>query len=417
MTDQNSLDATQVRPEWWRPVWICLVGEQPLPNVLPILPWLPERVVFLHTALKASREAAQRCAGFLKGRGVATSIHLTQAFDPAETANDVLRLAVKHDPARILLNYTGGTKPMSLAAYNALPAHIPRVYFDSRMGLMVNQGPFQALEQPRLSVADVLALHASVEVDGSATSPPAAPLSTAILEREFCKNPFLPNTMRQYRDQILRDLKSGRAWKALTAPVPPPFPKFPALAEEMVLAMAGDGLLEPREGFIPTPSGLSFLEGFWWEGVVASRILKGFASVGVPPESLDYRTNLTLRWTAAQATTLNEVDMAVAFRNRLYLISCTTASESETEKRRIAVEALTDRLGGHFGKAMLASTLGKQTLDKLRARSSDRLLIPELGQWSNPQGLLRKWIQGDAFPETRPVAEPQPAAEAETSVP
>lgn len=379
---------------WWRPVWICLAGEQPLPNVLPILPRLPKKVVFLHTELKASLEAAERCARFLAKRGVETLTHQSSAFDATRVAEDIATLAARHDLGKVLLNYTGGTKVMSLAAYSALPPHLPKIYFDSRMGIMVNQGSFQQLELPLLSVADLLSLHADVEPDSTSALPPMGKTSARLLEKEFVKDQRIANLLMDYRDKTLRGLKNGRGWRPLTEPISVPFTeKKPMLAQTIEDAMREDGLLQPVAGFCPTSDGLSFLEGFWWEQVIANRIRKGFEELGVPAQSVDIQTNLTLRWTAAKSTTRNEFDLAFVFQNRLFLVSCTTASETDTEKRRVQVEAFTDRLGGHFGKAILASTLGP-TLDKLRARASSRITLPNVSEWRRPAELLRRWCLG-----------------------
>lgn len=377
---------------WWRPIWICLAGEQPLPNVLPLLGKLPEMVVFLHTDLKASRDAAKRCAKFMKAKGVSTMVTETSAFDPRKVAEDVVTIAARHDLGRILLNYTGGTKLMSLAAYNALPAHIPKVYFDSRMGIMADQGSFEALDPAALTVEEMLSLHADVTIDQTVQPPQVADRTSAILAGLLEVDGRNLNLMLSFRERHLKPLKNGRNWRRLEGPMARPFEdKNPATAQGLEVAMREDGLLENRDGFCPNVQGLNFLEGFWWEQVVASRIRVGFQENGIDPAGLDLKTNLTIRWTRANNITQNEFDLAFVHRNRLYLISCTSASESETEKRRVQVEAFVDRLGGHFGKAMIASTLHGPSLEKLRARSSERILVPGHSQWQDPATLIRKW--------------------------
>ncbi len=377
---------------WWRPVWICLAGEQPLPNVLPLLTRLPETVVFLHTDMKASIESAKRCARFMAAKGVKTMTHKTSAFSPKQVAEDVVTIAARHDLSRVLLNYTGGTKLMSLAAHNALPPHIPKVYFDSRMGIMADQNAFVAAEPPALTVEEMLSLHADVTIDLTAEAPHGSETSSALLAGLLAVDGRNLTSMLSFRQKYLKPLRTGRNWRRLTDPIKNPFEdKNPDTARGLEAAMRKDGLLEEREGFCPNSHGLTFLEGLWWEQVVAARVKEGFRENGIDAASLDLKTNLTIRWTRANIVTQNEFDLAFVFRNRLYLISCTSASESETEKRRVQIEAFTDRLGGHFGKAMIASTLGGALIDKLRARGSDRVFVPAVGHWQDPAGLIRKW--------------------------
>jgi hypothetical protein len=367
---------------------------------------LPESVVFLHTQMKASLESAGRCAKFLADRGVQTSTHETSAFDPRQVAEDVVGLAVQQGLGRVLLNYTGGTKVMSLAAYNSIPAHIPKIYFDSREGLMVDQGRFNPVDQPLLTVPDVFALHADVSINSTVAVPPAAGCTTELLGQRLCQNPKLASWLGQYRSQTLNGFRKVGGWALPSTPMAVPFQNRNArLAGLLEKAMRSDDLLQDSSGaFLPNEAGLAYLDGFWWEGVVVRGLRQGFESLEVPLDSLDIRTNLNIIWTSSSIPTPNELDVALVYRNRLYLISCTTASEKETEKRRVQVEALTDRLGGHFAKAMLATTQPESVLGKLRARSSDRLVIPALEEWSNPKELLEKWFRGDSFREKSPAS-------------
>ena len=394
MTDPAvSPSEASARPEWWRPVWICLAGEQPLPNVLPLLAHLPETVVFFHTDLKASFEAAKRCAKFMEARGVVVRTVPTSASEPAKVAEDVLAEAVKHDFSRVLLNYTGGTKPMSLAAYNAVPPHVPRIYFDLRNGIMLNQTRFEPLALPTLGVEDMLALHADVTVELTGIVPPPSEASSDLLSRWIKENPSYLGQMMSYRQKHLQKFHNKHGWSNLPGPLPIPFQdKHPERAQELELAMRADGILEPRDGFFPSnPGGLNYLHGLWWEQVVARRIMEGFKQHGIDGSTVNLRTNLNIRWAKETASAPNELDIAFVFRNRLYLVSCTTATESETEKRRIQVEAFADRLGGHFAKAMLACTLDGATLDKLKARSGDSIKIPSRTLLQKPADLVR-WL-------------------------
>ena len=379
-------------PAWWRPTWICLAGEQPLPNVLPVLAHPPTKVLFLHTSLKASREATHRCAALLRARDIQVETVETDAFDAARITKDVQAIAAAHPTADLLLNYTGGTKIMSLAAYQALAPEIPRLYFDSAMGVMVGLGPFGPAAQPLLTVDEMLALHAEVSPVSEVAGPIPAPQTIALIVRLIRKDPKLLWDLLTYRQKVLSRYRLKKGWVKITEPIEVPLAKHPKNAEALAKSREEEGLLESGEGFRPTAAGLEFMEGFWWEQFVFHQLSHGFTLLGVHPEELDIRVNLSISWNSAGTQTQNEFDIAFNYRNRLYFISCTSASEAESEKRRVQIEAFADRLGGRFAKAMLACTLQPRVLTKLQARGSDRVLIPEWHAWLYPKGLLKDWI-------------------------
>jgi hypothetical protein len=360
---------------------------------------LPDKVIFFHSAMPASRGSATRCAQFLQARGVEVRTSLIEAFDAAQVSNEVVRNAAEHDLGNVLLNYTGGTKVMSLAAYQALPPHIPRIYFDPRVGLSVNQGLFVPLAHPPLKVMDILSLHAAVETieDPHATSPQfRANKTTRVICDAILRDPRKVNLLLKFRDDNLSKLRGRNGWKPLLGPLPIPFSgQDPKLADQLVLAMGQDGLLRPEtDGFSPNGEGLSFLDGFWWERFVEAQLQKGLRSLGLGPDSVNLCTNLSVRWKEAQSSrTTNEFDLVFSFQDRLFIISCTAASEGVTEDHRHQVEALVERLGGHLGKAMVACTSTPDVLKNLQARASSRVLLANTRDWLKPANLLRTWLE------------------------
>jgi hypothetical protein len=159
--------------------------------------------------------------------------------------------------------------------------------------------------------------------------------------------------------------------------------------------MGQDGLLRPEtDGFSPNGEGLSFLDGFWWERFVEAQLQKGLRSLGLGPDSVNLCTNLSVRWKEAQSSrTTNEFDLVFSFQDRLFIISCTAASEGVTEDHRHQVEALVERLGGHLGKAMVACTSTPDVLKNLQARASSRVLLANTRDWLKPANLLRTWLE------------------------
>lgn len=113
---------------------ICLIGEQPIPNLLPIRHLRPHCVVLVHTPRTAP--VAQNVASLLppdclchhlQVDAVDISLAIRQLYQA------ITSLALTEP---ITVNLTGGTKPMSLAAYTvARERRATVVYLETRPGV------------------------------------------------------------------------------------------------------------------------------------------------------------------------------------------------------------------------------------------------------------------------------------------
>ncbi|QZA33211.1 DUF1887 family CARF protein [Hydrogenibacillus sp. N12] len=106
---------------------ISLVGEQPIPNLLPILYFKPEQNLFVHT--KQTKEIARRLQEKFKG-----DLEETDAYnmkDIERTLEDSISLLIKEN-YQVWCNLTGGTKPMALAVSRiAMRYSLPFFYLQS----------------------------------------------------------------------------------------------------------------------------------------------------------------------------------------------------------------------------------------------------------------------------------------------
>jgi hypothetical protein len=113
---------------------VCLVGEQPVPNLLPIRHCQPQQVVLVHSELtkRVSDNLEQ-----LLGRQVSVLSHKVPPYDLIGAQKSLAEYLSQADwqGAAFLLNLTGGTKPMSLAAFRlAEQWKAPIVYLQSEGG-------------------------------------------------------------------------------------------------------------------------------------------------------------------------------------------------------------------------------------------------------------------------------------------
>ena len=108
-------------------ILLCLSGEQPIPNLLPVRFFRPPETLIAHTQLEASQKSAQRLARlienarlFLVGDGYHISAILKKLGEAVGEREDVI------------VNLTGATKPMALAAFElARQRRYPMVYYQT----------------------------------------------------------------------------------------------------------------------------------------------------------------------------------------------------------------------------------------------------------------------------------------------
>lgn len=110
---------------------ISLIGEQNLPNLLPILHLRPARVVLVHTDFTTI--AAARLSRLIEDKVKADVIPCpVDPFDIEQARIKILQTIQPDWSSDILVNFTGGTKMMSLAAYQAaVELNAPILYVQS----------------------------------------------------------------------------------------------------------------------------------------------------------------------------------------------------------------------------------------------------------------------------------------------
>ena len=112
-------------------IMLSLIGEQPIPNLLPLRHQPPEVAVLVYSDFT---EKAARRLGKLLPQGCQVEYCPVSAYDIAAAKQELLGLVAAKGwaPASLLFNLTGGTKPMSLAAYlAAAELRAPFLYLQS----------------------------------------------------------------------------------------------------------------------------------------------------------------------------------------------------------------------------------------------------------------------------------------------
>lgn len=111
-------------------VMILLMGEQPAANLLPARRYQPETILLVHTT--RTQDQAVRFARVMTGASIVPLV--VDAFRIVEIAEAIREAIVQNGwhSNELLFNLTGGTKTMSLAAYDvAQSLDAPILYFQS----------------------------------------------------------------------------------------------------------------------------------------------------------------------------------------------------------------------------------------------------------------------------------------------
>jgi len=317
----------------------------------------------------------------------------TPPFDADAIGANVRRIVDTEGKERVLLNWTGGTKPMSVFAAIEV-GNAPILYYDNRAGgVMVGRGPFVPLPSAEpLTMDEMFLLHADVKVKRSLDRVYRS--NTAACIRKLVKQ--TPRTIQdfiQYKNTLdrLQKTPKRRQFERLNAPINGPF-KDPDKNQQIQESMHADGLMSKAGGFQPTLDGLNYLNGFWWEdfvfGVLCERLEKLVPGRCLPPSM-----NIEVLW--GDSTTENELDIAFLYNDQLFHISCTTAAESELEKRRASAIEFAQRFGGSFARTMIASTSPNHILSRVAVRNPAGIEMPPWQVWpyaNQVDDLLRRWL-------------------------
>ena len=113
---------------------IALIGEQQMPNLLPIRYEKPDQVILIYS--KHTENRYQKLKNLL-GNTYATPLKIEDPYNIFETKKDLSDLiySMGYSSKDIIFNLTGGTKPMAFASYHlADELSSPFIYLQSEGG-------------------------------------------------------------------------------------------------------------------------------------------------------------------------------------------------------------------------------------------------------------------------------------------
>ncbi len=407
-------------------VLILLVGSNPLPNYLVAAALRPSDLVLVYTA--ETKTAKQRLEECLQQSHAVATLHekfITDATDAAEvyrTIETAIREWQKEREIQIHLNYTGGTKVMSVHARTAFkdaggrkehasyledggPGASPRLRFDDG-----SSTDLSALCIPPLTLETILALHGARLQIGKPYEPAPTDGDADKIARAAFDSPPPPGRLHEAFDQHFGQEKN-----------PARFFERPFRPGDYGLELSVEAI--PLKEHVETLRNRDakeswfrhwrkFFGGGWLEDWVAQCIQRT-GLLEDPGQQL--RKGFHVFRSGGQAQL--EIDIAVTRNYRSYFLSCTTSSDKGLCKSKlfeIAVRA--KQLAGDLARPALVCMADGTTLNALRAEVDDEpsrtlaLRVPgvadvhlfgleDLRAWAGWQGAppnlrsLKNWLE------------------------
>ena len=379
---------------------ICLVSAQPSPTLAPLFDkhFPPERVVLVVTPEQQDSQQITALEQLLSQKNIANERLETSTAWDAETVEQELTAFLKDQQnSHFLLNATGGTKPLSIGAFLACYNRNIPVYY-------VNLDKLNWLYRPAglsrelidtalvgsLDLADVLTAHSVRLLDKTTRRIPAGQL-------EIAKR-WLKRIGSQQHEQGRLNALASEAKDSL----------FVEMSSEQISCSNLQTLLEDlqRDNLL-TLQGRSvrfrdeharfFANGGWLEDLVwheLEDLRTTKPELGIQEVARNVRVDIE----APDGHAMQEIDIALTARNRLYVIECKTANlmastsaQSKADEALFRLAAIQDKLGGSQTRGMVVSYRKVRDADKSRAETL-KLKLLDAGHLTGLRSEVCRWL-------------------------
>ncbi|NOT11621.1 MAG: DUF1887 family protein [Methylococcaceae bacterium] len=368
---------------------LILISAQPIPNLTPIFDDVlkPKKVVMLVS--HDMQERSNALESIFKPRGISVERCLIEDPWNADSIRDQVEdlLITQYPDGDIALNATGGTKLMSIAAYEAFRScQFPVFYVHPEHDRLIWLSP----KLPDVDLSDRLKLEDYLMAYGSPVDK---------LDRTGVKEPI-----RELTQQLLTDFDryanelgtlNYLALKAdnfqLTSEIEAGPQSRPLLWELLELFEVAGLCKADGHNLRFTDENARFTaNGGWLEIHTYALCLNLKKACGIQ----DVACNINLiRQPAGRSVVKNEIDIGLIKANRLHLIECKTQQfkGDKTADVLYKMDSLRDLMGGLQGRAMLVSFNPLDKASQARAKELNIQLCCQT-ELRNLQQHLQTWL-------------------------
>lgn len=372
---------------------LILVSAQQIPNLTPILDEAlrPKKVIMLVSG--DMQERSKALENIFKPRGISVEQHpVDNPWDAGGISELIDRIIHPYPPGSIALNATGGTKLMSIAAYEAFyTANRPIFYVhpekDCLLWLNSDQPPH--LLEDRLKLKDYLTAYGAAKVvpQPHGVKPEIKSLTNNLIQ-----------DIENYADAlVMLNALAAQAKGTLRVRIENSQHASHAFSELLTLfADAGLCRLDNDDKLMfPDETARFLVNGGWLEQHCYSLCQK--LKTKIPVQDVACGINLTRLHGNKEVP--NEIDVAMLADNHLYMIECKTKRfnlqdqiNSETADVLYKLNTLRTLYGGSQARAMFVSfnKLKKTTRDRAKDLKIEICSHTELKRLEQ---ILHNWLQ------------------------
>lgn len=374
---------------------LYLVSAQATPNLTPALDnrIAPKCIILLVTP--SMQQRAQWLEKILKPRGIQIEQwKIDRAFDIEYLQNRILELLETEielvKEKQIALNATGGTKPMSIAAYEAFRAYdLPIFYVHPERDRLIWLHPH---DQPPVELADRIRLEAFLQAHGAEIKQIER---QKIPKKQHEITQPIVSGVHRYAQALgqLNWLASTAKGSLLSKPLDSNQLSQKAFIE-LVALFTQTGVMQTQGNRIQfnDEAARFYVNGGWLEDYVFSVISQMRSQ---HPEIQDVARSIEVLRSTPRGQVPNEIDVALLANNRLLLIECKTRQwqgESTGANALYRLDTLKDLLGGLQAQAMLVSYRDVKQYDRQRAGDLNIKICAGNGLL-NLRSEIEKWIR------------------------
>ncbi|MBK5275575.1 MAG: DUF1887 family protein [Desulfuromonadales bacterium] len=367
---------------------LFLVNDDLVPNITPVLdPSFCPKKVFLMSS-SATHISAGRLKKILNDAGVV--VHdwfINDSWDIEHVREKVLEFVGDHGHGDIALNVTGGTKPMSLAAYEIFHyADKPVYYVNPENDNVVWMHP---RDRKSFDLADRIKLPLFFNAHD--------------LRIVSSKNGAIPQKLRDLASLLVSDVSryvhhlailnyfASESEGTLLSPAQKNEHLKDQELQSLIKLLADLYLLTVDSKFrlrFMSEDARFFVNGGWLEEHVYS-VLGGLSSIQ------DLARNVDFVWDEKESPVKNEIDVAFLADNKLYLIECKTKNfeckQSDADEVLYKLDTLRDYLGGKEARAMFVSYNRIPAIHKKRSEELG-IKVCEGNAIRSIEAVLREWV-------------------------
>jgi len=373
-------------------IHVCLVSDQPIPNLIPlkITGLSPEKVILLVSPDKKIQ--ADRIEGVIKSWKIDTERHPISPFDLESGRDTCLDILTRIEDKEVILNVTGGTKIMALAAFEVFrEMKRPILYIDTqnREIQRIHHTSEKLAFESVLKIKPYLASYGqkifAEDTDEQRVSGHSSVISMFL--RDINKYERAIGIMNKYAAP-LRNVR--------TFPFEVEIDKHDLSKpyfEDVLVLLQKQNVIKYKDNKIIFSHyhDVNFVSGGWLEEYVYSVVKK------ITPD--DIKMGVRVEWDQkGPEPPTNEYDVIFTMKNRLYIIECKTKRfEGEDREPTSAdpiykLDSLRDAAGGLFGKGMLVS-YRKLTADQKKRLKANRLDYCDGPNLKILSQKIREWTQ------------------------